>query len=71
MVNHLTRGSLVVTSTNMCMYPNFETVFIPRHKPETLLRLTERNGTQSRDMRRIDVRVTFVIFSHISKDMMK
>lgn len=36
-----TRGSLVVTSTNMCMFPNFETIFIPRHKPEKLLTLTE------------------------------
>ena len=33
----LTRGCLVVTSTNMCMFPNFETVFIPRHKPNVLL----------------------------------
>lgn len=37
----LTRGSLVVTSINMCMFPNFETIFIPRHKPSSLLRLTE------------------------------
>jgi len=36
-----TRGSLVVTSTNMCMFPNFETIFIPRHKPEKLLTLTD------------------------------
>ena len=34
------RGSLVVTSTNMCMFPNFETIFIPKHKPEKLLTLT-------------------------------
>ena len=34
------RGSLVVTSTNMCMFPNFETIFIARHKPEKLLTLT-------------------------------
>ena len=37
----LTRGSLVVTSVNMCMFPNFETIFIPRHKPEKLLTLTD------------------------------
>ena len=43
----LTRASLVVTSTNMCMYPNFETVFIPRHKPETLLRLTNEKGPKA------------------------
>jgi hypothetical protein len=37
----ITKGSLLVTTTNMCMYPNFETVFIPKHKPETLLRLVD------------------------------
>ena len=37
----LTRGSLVVTSVAMCMFPNFETIFIPKHKPEKLLTLTE------------------------------
>jgi len=37
----LTRGSLVVTSINMCMYPNFEIIFIPKHKPEKLLMLVE------------------------------
>ena len=26
--DRLSRGSLLVTCTNMCMYPNFETVFI-------------------------------------------
>ena len=40
----LTYGSLLVTSTNMCMYPNFVTVFIQKHKPEVLLKLTEKNG---------------------------
>jgi len=39
--NRLSRGSLIVTSVNMCMYPNFETVFIPKHKPETLLTLVD------------------------------
>ena len=37
-------GSLLVTSTNMCMYPNFETVFIPKHKPEMLMKLTNERG---------------------------
>ena len=37
----VTRGSLVVTSINMCMFPNFEIIFIPRHKPDRLLTLTE------------------------------
>ena len=27
--DRISRGSLLVTTTNMCMYPNFETVFIP------------------------------------------
>lgn len=36
----LTRGSLVVTSTNMCLFPNFEIIFIPRHKPSKLMSLT-------------------------------
>lgn len=40
----LTRGCLIVTSTNMCMFPNFETVFIPKHKPDVLLSLTDKNG---------------------------
>jgi len=34
-------GSLLITTTNMCMYPNFETVFIPKHKPEVLLSLVD------------------------------
>jgi len=42
--NRVSRGSLLVTSTNMCMYPNFETVFIPRHKPEVLMKLTPERG---------------------------
>jgi len=41
---YLTRGSLLVTTTNMCMYPNFETVFIPKHKPEVLMTLVEKHG---------------------------
>ena len=43
----LTRGSLVVTSVNMCMFPNFETIFIPKHKPEKLLTLTEDRSRES------------------------
>lgn len=39
--DRVSRGSLVVTSTNMCMFPNFETIFIPRHNPEKLLTLTD------------------------------
>jgi hypothetical protein len=39
--DRVSRGSLVVTSTNMCMFPNFETIFIPKHKPEKLLTLTD------------------------------
>jgi len=37
----ITRGSLVVTSVNMCMYPNFEIIFIPKHKPEKLRTLVD------------------------------
>jgi len=40
----LTRGSLIVTMTNMCMYPNFETVFIPKHKPEVIMTLVDDRG---------------------------
>ena len=45
--NNLTRGSLLVTTTTMCMYPNFETVMIPRHKPDVLLTLTENQGREA------------------------
>ena len=45
--NQLTRGSLIVTTTTMCMFPNFETVMIPRHKPEALLTLTENRGLEA------------------------
>lgn len=40
----LTRGSLLITTTNMCMYPNFETVIINKHKPEVLMTLTDDRG---------------------------
>jgi len=43
----LTRGSLIVTTTTMCMFPNFETVMIPRHKPEVLLTLTDSHGSDA------------------------
>ena len=43
----ITHGSLIVTTTNMCMYPNFETIFIPKHKPEILLRLTDSSDTKA------------------------
>jgi hypothetical protein len=42
----VTRGSLLVTTRNMCMYPNFETVFIPKHKPQVLMKLTEKTGAK-------------------------
>jgi len=45
----VSRGSMVVTSTAMCMFPNFETIFIPKHKPEKLLTLTEDRSGQAED----------------------
>jgi hypothetical protein len=42
----LTRGSLIVTSINMCMFPNFETIFVPKHKPENLLKLVEDRSSK-------------------------
>ena len=47
--DRLSRGSLLVTTMNMCMYPNFETVFIPKHKPEVLMTLTDERGIKVRD----------------------
>ena len=44
--DRLSRGSLLVTTTNMCMYPNFETVFIPKHTPDVLKSLTEKTGPE-------------------------
>ena len=35
----LTNGSLVVVSTHLCMYPNFELIAVPRHDPLTLSKL--------------------------------
>jgi hypothetical protein len=43
----LTRGSLVITSVNMCMFPNFETIFIPKHKPIKLLTLTDDRSSKA------------------------
>ena len=45
----VTRGCLIVTTTNMCMFPNFETVFIPKHKPEILMKLTDESNTKAYD----------------------
>ena len=47
--DRVSRGSLLVTTTNMCMYPNFETVFVPKHKPEVLMSLTEESGPKVQD----------------------
>ena len=35
----ITDGSLVVVSTHMCMYPNFEMLCVPRHTPEQMIPL--------------------------------
>lgn len=40
----ISRGSLLITTTTMCMYPNFETVLIPKHTPGVLMTLTDRVG---------------------------
>jgi hypothetical protein len=45
----LTRGSLIVTSVTMCMFPNFETIFIPRHKPDKILTLTDDRSPKAED----------------------
>src|SRR6056300_538176 len=45
--DRLTRGSLLVTATTMCMFPNFETVMIPKHKPDILLTLTDNQGSEA------------------------
>lgn len=44
--DRISRGSLLVTTTSMCMYPNFETIFIPKHKPEVLKTLTDKVGPE-------------------------
>jgi hypothetical protein len=43
----VSRGSMVVTSTAMCMFPNFETIFVPKHKPEILLKLVEDQSSKN------------------------
>lgn len=43
--DRVSRGAFVVTSTNMCMFPNFETIFIPKHKPEQILTLIDDKST--------------------------
>ena len=43
----LSRGSRVVTSVNMCFFPNFETIFIPKHKPSKLLTLTNERSSKA------------------------
>jgi hypothetical protein len=35
----ITKGSVIGTSTEMYMYPGFETIYMSRHAPETLMRL--------------------------------
>lgn len=45
--NKLTRGSLIVTTTTMCMFPNFETVMIPRYSPKVLMTLVEDRGNDT------------------------
>ena len=37
--DRITDGSLVVVSTHMCMYPNFEMIHVPRHTPEDMVPL--------------------------------
>jgi len=62
--DRISRGSLLVTTTNMCMYPNFETVFIPRHKPDVLMTLTDDHGprVESAAMRSIGNIRTFFTY---------
>lgn len=35
----LTNGSLIVVSRSMCMFPNFETIFVPKRSPEEIMKL--------------------------------
>lgn len=42
--NRLTRGSLLVTTVQMCFYPNFETVIIPKRAPDVIMTLTDERG---------------------------
>jgi|TARA_B110000914_G_scaffold208686_1_gene206345 hypothetical protein len=45
--NKLTRGCLLVTTTTMCMFPNFETVMVPRHSPDVLMTLVDDRGNDT------------------------
>jgi AAA+ ATPase superfamily predicted ATPase len=45
--DRLTRGSLIVTTTTMCMFPNFETIMIPRHTPNVLMTLVDDRGNDT------------------------
>jgi hypothetical protein len=45
------------------MYPNFETVFIPKHKPEILMTLTDEK-TPKLTNAAVDRREIFETFSH-------
>ena len=45
--NKLTRGSLIVTTTTMCMFPNFETVMIPKYNAKVLMTLVEDRGNDT------------------------
>jgi hypothetical protein len=44
---YLSKGSLVVTSTKMCMYTNFETIIIPKYKPSEILSLVDKPSVES------------------------
>lgn len=45
--DNLSKGSLVVTSSKFCMYPNFETIIIPRYKPDDILRLCDDQSIEA------------------------
>jgi len=71
----VSRGSMVVTSTAMCMFPNFETIFVPKHKPEILLKLVEDQSSKNENAAiRSDgnIRTFFsYIEGHDEKDLFK
>ena len=43
--DRISRGAFVVISNNMCMFPNFETIIIPKYKPDKLLLLIDDRST--------------------------
>lgn len=47
----LTNGSLVVLSTHMCMYPNFEFISVPRHGPDELMKAFPANFNREHAVR--------------------